>query len=182
MADPASLTISVVALGLSFYTFAWQHLRKSDSALCTLVAYEFKERTAGFQFSIANLGNRATLLRDVQIFIEDRNPKLNMFQAESKIVGTALPQVIKPGEIAAIRADIEWSLTFLSLATKASQERGEPDTSMFFGVRVIAWNMDGKKFIGQKQFITLHLKRDGTHLSWDDPTHRTFKLTKEAKC
>lgn len=150
--------VALLSLTFALFSFAWQHLRKVNSLVGTLIANEFKDKEAIFQFSFANLGNRASLLRIISIFTHTDPKKRGISSFEVETLQGQLPQVIKAGEIITTTVKAKWNLTFLVQATKAAEKRGYKGAEFFFVVRVVCFNPEGHKYICEKHIATMRVK------------------------
>ena len=188
MNNHASMILSVVAISISgsaflfsILSFAWQHLRKVDSVICTLVANEVNDKQGTFQFSFANLGNRPALLRNIEVEVFDR-PELNgVIIGNSAIPAGNLPQVIKAGEIFSTVVETKLTETDLVLATKEAEQRGCASgvTELFFVAKVTVWNPEGKRSIGTKHIVTFcinHKERSSTGETFNE---RAFQVSRD---
>jgi hypothetical protein len=175
--DTPSQIMSSLALGVSVATFGWVHLRKVDAVICTLIGTDLEKEGAVFQFSFANLGTRAVLVNsvNVQIFI---NPALTgKFMARCTTIGNKLPQIIKPGEMAATTIRSNWDITFLCDAAKEAEKRAEEIASFFFVATVVARNPKGKQMSASKQVAILETNHKNTSSQFQ-PCEAVFKLRK----
>src|ERR1035441_7384733 len=161
MSNHASIIISVVALSISasaflfsILSFAWQHWRKVDAVVCTLVASECNDKRGVFQFSFANLGTRSTLLRDVNVEAFMRPELHGELSNEDPAVACNLPQVIKAGEMLSATIELKWTTTFLVKAAKEAESRGKKDVALFFVANAVCWNPKGERMVGRKHLST----------------------------
>jgi hypothetical protein len=181
MSDPASLTISGLALGFSFASFAWQHLRKVDSAICTLVANEVSDRQSTFQFSIANLGTRPALVRDIQVEVFSQPELFGEILGKSSYPSGSLPQVVKAGEIISVQIETKLNLDEINAAAKLGEKRGLKSgvVELYFVAKVTIWNPEGKRFIGTKH-IANSVKNYGDNSFHSETFNdRSFQVSKQ---
>jgi hypothetical protein len=186
MNNHASMIISVVALGISasaflfsILSFAWQHWRKVDAVVCTLVANECNDKRGIFQFSFANLGTRSTLLRDVNVEAFMRPELHGEFSNDCTIVAGNLPQVIKAGEMFSATVELKWTLTFLVKAAKEAESRGKKDAVLFFVANAVCWNPKGERMVGSKHLSTFTYNPKNTSSAYESPLFdRSFRLKK----
>jgi hypothetical protein len=177
----ASLTISILALFFSLATFVWQHLRKADSVICTLVANEWIDKQVTFQFSLANLGNRPTLLRDIQVQVFCQPELYGNIIGKCTYPKESLPPVIKAAEIVSIHVETKWTWDDLIVASKQAEKRGCQSgiVELFFVVRATVWNPEGKRFVGTKHistFIANYAKKTSNVETFNE---RSFQISKE---
>jgi hypothetical protein len=181
MADPAALTISVLALIFSLASFAWQHLRKIDSVICTLVANEINDKQGAFQFSIANLGNRPSLIRDIQVQALCHPELFGNILGKSSYPNGSLPQVVKAGEIVSVQVETKLSSDDLVVAAKQAEKRGRQSgiAELFFMAKVTVWNPEGKRFIGTKHISTFVINYNDKTSNGQTFSERSFQISKE---
>jgi hypothetical protein len=182
MADPVAVTISVLALIFSLASFAWQYLRKIDSVICTLVANEVNDKQGAFQFSIANLGNRPALIRDIQVQVLCRPELYGNILGKSSCPNGTVPQVIKAGEIILIQVETKLSMDDLIVAAKQAEKRGGQSgiAELFYMVKVTVWNPEGKRFVGTKHISTFVINyKDKTSGGGQTFNDRAFQVSKE---
>lgn len=177
MTDPASLAISICALSFTICSFAWQHWRKVDSLVCSVVGNECSPNSlVRFQFSFANLGTHPALLRDVCVRLY-MQPDLHGHYLEATVtVQSQLPQVIKAGEMVSVTIESNWTDTFLCLASKAAENRGRKAPELFFQVSANAWNPKGKRLSTQEAIGILQFKEEGNGWGFSVPDKKTFQL------
>ncbi|HEY5041108.1 MAG TPA: hypothetical protein VIK53_03825 [Verrucomicrobiae bacterium] len=186
MNNQTSVIISVVALSISasaflfsILSFAWQHWRKVDAVVCTLVANECNHHRGIFQFSFANLGTRPTLLRDVSVEVFMKPELHGELSNDCTVVAGILPQVIKAGEMYSISIETKWTDTFLVKAAKEAADRGKKNAMLFFVAKTICWNPKGERMMGQKHFSTFTYNPQERSSGYECPSFdRSFRLTK----
>jgi|SRR5579859_116303 len=178
MADPISITISVFTLCGTFGMFAWQHLRKVDSAICTLVASNCRDDRAAFQFAVANLGTRALLLREVTVMAFTQPDLLGKFAGGSTTLSEPLPQVVKAGEICCTDVELKWPQAFLAEAQNEAKAREENDAGLYFVARAVAWNPKGERFLAEKHIATLKVNFSERRSTYQAFSERSFRIKK----
>lgn len=186
MSSQAPIIISVIAISISaltflfsILTFAWQHWRKVDSVICTLVANECDHHHGIFQFSFANLGTRPTLLRDVGVEVFMKPELYGEIANDCTIIDGKLPQVIKAGELYSISIDVKWTIDFLVKAAKEAESRGSKYAVLFFVARGVCWNPKGERMMGRKQFSKFTYDPQNQSGGYEcDPFDRSFRLKK----
>ncbi len=178
MPDPASLAISTGAFAFTIAAFAWQHWRKVDSVICTIVAVQPVHGTitqeAAFQFSFANLGTRAVLIRDIGLNVCARPDNTGISTFEHEVVTGQLPQVLKAGEMCFLTAKIKWNLTILCQAFNGVTPKGD---EVFFTAKATAWNPKGKRLFGEKKHIA-SMKLESSGYGFYASEDRSFVLKK----
>jgi hypothetical protein len=186
MNNQASMIISVVALSIaasaflfSILSFAWQHWRKVDAVVCTLVANECDHHHGIFQFSFANLGTRPMLLRDVNVEVFMKPELHGELSNNCMVIAGNLPQVVKAGEMYSLSIETKWPLDFLVKAAKAAESRGKKNAVLFFVANAVCWNPRGERMTGRKHFLTFTYNPQDRSAGYEcPPFDRSFRLTK----
>jgi hypothetical protein len=150
MQPGVSIAISISAFLFSVASFAWLHFRRRDAATCTVIGSgcDFQHHKAIFQFSIANLGTHALLLKHIGVSIHFDPVKKGMFFDRSSC--KPVPQVLKAGEMTTIYVESPWDETFLEQAVSFLKDGGEKGAKLYFEATVVLWNPKGKRLINSR--------------------------------
>jgi len=177
MADPISITISSLSLAATIGMFAWQHLRKVDSTICTLVDEQFGRLSGTFSFSLANLGTRPALFKELTV---TAFPSPEMYGAccgDSKILTGQPPQIIKAGEMIFVSLESKWTLEFLETAQRETEERGGRDAMLYIQAEAVLWNPKGKRMIASEHVTTTQIPLKNGFVICGIPGEKSFRIS-----
>lgn len=104
--DIAALIISLLAVGISGFTFYFNHFHKKVSIVGALVstgvAAEEQRPYAEHEYSLSNTGNQELVVRDFLVEASDQK----LAQAFPTPTSKDLPVVIRPGEVKLVRLKV----------------------------------------------------------------------------